>query len=87
MSRRVVNITHEWQIVSSRSALFIIHREPQEAGNKILFNDVADELAAEVIPRGNKGLEVQQFIDKKTYVKSAKEIKDIEKQYQIVVED
>ena len=87
MSRRVVNITHEWQVVSSRSALFVIHREPQEAGNKILFNDIDDEIAAEVIPRGNKGLEVQQFIDQKTYVRSAKEITDIDKQYQIVVED
>lgn len=87
MSRRVVNITHEWQVVSSRSALFIIHREPQEPGNKILFNDAASDVAAEVIPRGNKGLEVLQPVDQKTYVKSAKEITEIEKQYQIVVED
>ena len=72
MARRTFNVTDQWQIASTRSALFEIVKEVQEPGEALLFNDTANEDAAERIEHGNKGLTILQPLIQKTYVKSVK---------------
>lgn len=87
MSRRVIDIDENWQIVSVRPAFFEIIREPQTEGDALLVNNQPSITGAERISRGNKGLTMLQPELRTTYMKSDKPVTKPEHFYQIIVDD
>lgn len=87
MSRRVVDINENWQVVSVRPAFFEIIREPRTEGDALLVNNQPSLTGAERIPRNNKNLTMLQPELRETYMKSDKAVTDPSKSYQIIVDD
>lgn len=71
MSRRNIELTTEWQKISARKAVFTLFKV--NVFGKVLFNDVASDVAAVGISASEPGRQVIQNSTRDTYARATKD--------------